>query len=77
VSPTGIAVGALGMVLGQGEKGLVGRPVCSSRSRLLRRGELKAWDKQKIRANVWKGRKWRGRMFVCGCRFSRCCVTQV
>ena len=64
-SPAGLVVGAQGMVLGHGEKGLVGRPVCSSRSGLLGGIELKAWIKQKIRANVWKGRKWTGRMLVC------------
>lgn len=64
-SPAGLVMGAQGTVLGQGEKGVVGRPLHWDRSRLLGEGELKVWIKQNIRANVWKGRKWTGRVLAC------------
>lgn len=38
-------------LLGQGGKGLV----CSNRKRLVGEVELRAWIKQKIKTNMWKG----------------------
>lgn len=57
-SPPWLVLGVQGeWLLGQGEKGLV----CSNRSRLMGEVELKAWIKQKTKANMWKEENGQGR----------------